>query len=718
MNKTRTTIILPFLFAIALGCILFFQFNSYKSIKQLIGSNEELLTRIKYENQFQRLQTHLATFDKLVREAVITRGAVDEKDIRREIQLIDSTINYIDDKQPYDDVNELSQMLDSLVSVKITNGIEILNEFADSGKQKAELMVYDHNKRNTNDVILKTIKDLENLSEQKVEARVNEIDRNEKKAIWANILIAIGACLFLLLALIYIFYKITQQQSLIQELNLLKEKEEKSSKIKDDFLANMSHEIRTPLNAIVGFTKLLEKEHLVGKAAKFVTTIKTSGEHLMDITNEILDIAKLEAGMIFIEQVPFDLQKLIIHIEHSFKERIEERQILFEIDNLATHIRIIKGDEFRLTQILNNLLGNALKFTVLGKITLQIRCSKTSSNACTLVFLVTDTGIGIAKEKMSTIFDRFEQGDPQITRKYGGTGLGLAIVKQLVELQHGNITIESELDKGSSFKIEIPFELPAESSVIPVEVFTEQPIELANSVRVLIVEDNRINQQLLEHWFKTKKINYSIAQNGFEALDILGKDSFDLILMDIQMPEMDGYEVTIRIRNEYNNTIPIIAMTAHAMDAEKEKCIASGMNDYLSKPISELELFKMLANYSAQAPKNSLIDLAYLDELSNGRLQFRQELLQQFIRQAPDELSSLHEAYQQQDEQRMKALSHSMKTTFGYLGISNIHLQMLDRIEKAHSVSEADPWIKEVAKLCKQVEADCHRLLQMMEVKS
>jgi len=718
MNKTRTNIILPFLFAIALGCILFFQFNSYKSIKQLIGSNEELLSRINYKNQFQRLQTHLATFDKLVREAVITRGAVDEKDIRREIQLIDSTINYIDDKQPYDDVNELSEMLDSLVSVKITNGIEILNEFADKGKQKAELMVYDHNKRNTNEVILKTIKDLENLSEQKVEARVNEIDRNEKKAIWANILIAIGACLFLLLALIYIFYKIAQQQSLIQALNLSKEKEEKSSKIKDDFLANMSHEIRTPLNAIVGFTRLLEKENLDGKAAKFVTTIKISGEHLMDITNEMLDIAKLEAGMIFIEQVPFDLQQLIKNVEYSFKERIEEKAILFEIDNLATHIRTIKGDEFRLTQILNNLLGNALKFTVLGKITLQIRCNMTSSNACTLTFIVTDTGIGIANDKMDTIFNRFEQGDPHITRKYGGTGLGLAIVKQLVELQLGNITIESELDKGSSFKIEIPFELPAESSVIPLEVITEQTIELTNPVRVLIVEDNRINQQLLEHWFKTKNINYSIAQNGFEALDILARDSFDIILMDIQMPEMDGYEVTIRIRNECHNTIPIIAMTAHAMDAEKEKCIASGMNGYLSKPISESKLFEMLANYSAQASKKLLIDSVYLDELSNGNLQFKQELLQQFIRQVPDELSDLQEAYQQQDEQRMKALSHSMKTTFGYLGISNIHLQMLDRIEKTHSVSEAEPWINEVAKLCKLAEADCHRLLQMMVVKS
>ncbi len=715
MKWTKTNIIFPFLFAIALGCILGFQFNSYKSIKQLIGSNEELLNRINYKNQFQLLQTHLATFDKLVREAVITRGAVDEKEIRNEIQLIDSTMNYIDDKQAYDDVNDLSQMLDSLVIVKIANGIEILNEFVDSGKQKAELMVYDHNKRNTNEIILKTIKDLENLSEQKVEARVNEIDRNEKNAIRANIVIAIGACLFLLLALIYIFYKIIQQQSLIHELNLSKEKEEKSSKIKDDFLANMSHEIRTPLNAILGFTKLLEKENLDEKSAKFVSTIKTSGEHLMVIIDEILNIAKLEAGMILIEHAPFNLIDLIRTIEHSFKERIEDKGIVFEIHYPESNISIIKGDEFRLTQILNNLLSNALKFTTKGSIVLRIRGTFNTPDHCLIAFIISDTGIGITKEKMKTIFDRFEQGDPHITRKYGGTGLGLSIVKQLVELQNGDIRIESEQGIGSTFTIELPFELPVAASQESMAVPKEPDIQFAAPVRVLIVEDNKINQQLLLHWLRDKNIQYSIAENGFDALEMISMESFDIILMDIQMPEMDGYEVTTRIRNELKSSVPIIAMTAHALDSEKEKCITSGMNDYLSKPILETDFFLMLAKYSGELPKETLVNESYLRELSHGNQQFVKDLLQQFLIQAPEELVDLHEAYKMNDKQKMNFVAHSMKTTFSYLGISKTHLNTFERIENAESLSTAGPWIKIAAKLSRQAEDQCRRLLEKMK---
>ena len=717
MTRSSSTLLLPLLYIIAVATILFFQFKSHKSVKQLIGSNEELLNEINYKNKFQQLQTHLATFDKLVREAVITKGAVEDNEIKNEIQLIDSTMDYINDKQPYEDVNAMSALLDSLVDVKVKNGIDILNEYVDKGKQKAELMVYDHNKQNTNEVILRTIKDLEKLSEQKVKSRVSEIDRNERNAMWSNIMIAIGASFFLLLSLGFIYFKIKQQQRLIFQLNLSKEKEKKSAKIKDDFLANMSHEIRTPLNAILGFTDLLEKENLNRKASQFVSTIKTSGSHLMEIVNEILDIAKIEEGMIRIEHAPFSLKELIQVLDHSFRDRIEEKGICFLIDWQAGSIDLLSGDEYRLTQILNNLLSNALKFTQRGEISLQINCLNIDRKTCLISFRVSDTGIGISEAEQKTIFERFAQGDAQITRKYGGTGLGLSIVKQLVDLQHGTIQLTSEAGKGSTFCVDLPFELGDEYQDANKSANDLIELSVKTGLRVLIVEDNRINQQLLEHWLEAKQIQYTIAVNGFEAISAFAGHNFDIVLMDIQMPEMDGYEVSRHIRSTLKSHIPIIAMTAHALNAEKMKCLMAGMNDYLSKPILEKELFRMINLFTASTSERIFIRPDYLYQLSNGNFSFCCEMIQQFQIQAPQELQLLWDAIEQKDLSKVKSTAHSMKTTFGYMGISAPELMVLEELEKTITIEQPIQTIDRLMKLYKGAYNESIQLLTELNEK-
>ncbi len=457
---------------------------------------------------------------------------------------------------------------------------------------------------------------------------------------------------------------------------------------------------------------MLEKETLSARAGEFVSTIKTSSAHLMDIVDEILDIAKLEAGMILIEHDVFNLKELVGTIDHSFRERIQDKGLSFVIRYLPHDIIHIKGDEYRLTQILNNLLSNALKFTSTGTIMLEVRCKERQADNCILEFMISDTGIGITEEKIKTIFDRFEQGDPNITRKYGGTGLGLSIVKQLIDLQNGHIKVQSEPGKGSAFTLELPFECMTEVDMTPSRPQDEKGILIEHTLRILIVEDNRINQQLLEYWFKEKNIRYTIAQNGFEAFEILSKESFDLILMDIQMPEMDGYDVTIQIRQELKNDVPVIAMTAHAMDSEKEKCLACGMNDYLSKPISETDLFLILAKYAGQKQQEPLADISYLRQLSNGNDGFIIELLGQFLIQAPQELSSLKEAFAMQDESTMKAIAHSMKTTFGYIGMGKTHWQVLEQIEQARSVADAESSVEMAARLYKKAEAECLKICE------
>jgi len=383
-----------------------------------------------------------------------------------------------------------------------------------------------------------------------------------------------------------------------------KEKVLESVKLKDRFLANMSHEIRTPMNAIIGFSDLLAKRNLGKTENEYVAIVKVAGENLLTIINDILDISKMEAGMMNFEEHPFCLREIIktIYSIQHLKANEKKLDLSFSIeedvpDNLF-------GDPSRLSQIIINLVGNAIKFTNKGKVQMNVKARELGGENVLLEFSIEDTGIGIQKEKMDHIFERFWQADSDISRKYGGTGLGLNIAKQLVELQGGTMSFKSEFNVGSVFTFWIPYKKSEQTQPKPADITEKFDMEELSKLKILLVEDNVLNVKLISSLFSEKNLHVQIAENGSVCIEKLKendgstplKNSFDVILMDIEMPVMNGYDAAKYIRKEMKSNIPIIAMTANAMSGEREKCLSFGMDDYISKPINAKLLFEKMYN--------------------------------------------------------------------------------------------------------------------------
>ncbi len=381
-----------------------------------------------------------------------------------------------------------------------------------------------------------------------------------------------------------------------KELVKSRKRAEESAKAKEQFLANMSHEVRTPMNAIIGFTDLLNDAELNDEQRSFLGAIKTSSENLLVIINDILDFSKISSGKLRLEFVTVDINSLISDAIYSFlfQAKSKNLNLNYEIDSKISSLLL--GDPVRLQQILNNLLSNAVKFTESGRVELCCRVLKDSNESQSLEFKVSDTGIGIEEDKLDFIFENFSQENESVTRRFGGTGLGLSISKQLVELFQGELFVESEKGKGTIFTVII--ELNKSSAIIskPIDIQVNEQHSFEGS-SILIVEDNEFNQLLVESILADKNVKISCVSNGQEALAILNSQKFDIILMDIQMPVMDGIETTLKIRKELKLDVPIIALTANALKEDKEKYLNAGMDSYISKPFDQHELLQVISDF-------------------------------------------------------------------------------------------------------------------------
>ena len=398
---------------------------------------------------------------------------------------------------------------------------------------------------------------------------------------------------------------VTERQTIERALRQAKDAADAASRAKSEFLANMSHEIRTPLNGIIGTINLLKASALDRHQLHYVNLASTSGENLLELINDILDFSKIEAGKLAIETLDFNLGRLLGDLSAGLALRAEQKKLTFTCEAEDDVPLKLQGDPNRVRQVLLNLTGNALKFTGSGEVAVRIQLVERKTDTAQLRFSVRDTGIGIAADKLGGLFEKFTQADASTTRRFGGTGLGLAICKQLVELMGGQIGVNSREGEGSEFWFTLRLAYPAAAPFVSSTAAAEPmvPAKLAllpgqKSARVLVAEDNFINQEIIRALLGLLGLTPELVVNGVEAVQALKEGNYDLVIMDMQMPELDGYEATRRIRTaETGARVPIIAMTANAMIGDREKCLDAGMDDYISKPIDTSVLVGVLQRW-------------------------------------------------------------------------------------------------------------------------
>ncbi|NII25447.1 response regulator [Pseudoflavitalea sp. X16] len=685
--------------------LIYLQYNSAKSINGLITGNERLMNEFKVDNELRALEKGVQAIENGVLHTITTKDTVDIEGIERQVTEVERDLGMLQKINDDDSSVKFIDELDTLVHQKLILSHQVLDTFHHRGKASAaRLFATTQNRQLTLDIST-TARKIDSSRQQLLATLTDEVDRNGREARTAGMVLIMlvlvsGAVLFW-----FIINRIGQQNQLIHRLDASEKKVREAARIKENFMANMSHEIRTPMNAILGFTSLLQKHEMDTVSKGYVQAIQRSGDNLLTIINDILDLSKIEAGMMRIEPTPFSVRELFYSVETMFLEKIKEKglQLITTVEDTVPDT--LNGDATRLTQVLVNLIGNAAKFTQQGAITVIVNNEGIKEKTILLAITVSDTGIGIESDKLSDIFERFRQAEDSITRKYGGTGLGLSIVKDLVELQGGTIQVMSEPDKGSTFRLTIPYKITNEA--INSQTRWNSPAlknTVPDHIRILVVEDNEINQQLMKHLLSYWKLSFDLAGNGKEAITKLQDQHYDLILMDIQMPGMDGYTATAQIRHTLHLNTPVIAMTAHALAGEREKCLSAGMNEYISKPIQEEELYRLISKLTGHqqlavplqkpvyqpTPGNYRhIDLGYMQEVSNGNKEYEKTVTEQFLEMIPEDLKSLELAWRRKDFIMIRVLAHNMKTSVSVMGLTEKLQPYLDMLEQIDTDEEA-----------------------------
>jgi len=680
--------------------IIFMQYNSSKNIHNLITGNKILLNELNAGNQLRELERDLLSSEIKIDRAVATgdtsrlkeadlllaeaRGLLDSL---RAVSGPDSTLQYID---------QLARLADEKSAIKA----RILDSFRRNGRLAIESFrnITQHRPlaNEVNTASRKIYEHRQRLLDSITAFTSNSGRRAQRwNVIMILMVLVSGAALFW-----NVMSRIRRQNQLIRQLDASEKKVREISLIKENFMANISHEIRTPMNAIVGFTNLLRARNRDPVSVEFIEAISQSGENLLILINDLLDLSKIEAGMMRIEAAPFNIQELVRVVQTMFAEKMNEKGLRFSVAVDDSIPDTLTGDATRLTQILANMIGNAVKFTPAGSIRVEVSNKGFNGDTIRLGFVIRDTGIGIARDKLAAIFERFQQAEDSITRTYGGTGLGLSIVKELVLLQHGEIAVESEPGMGTVFSFSIPYTVVAarQPQLAGAASREEKVFEYPDSrqIRVLVVEDNKMNQSLLRHLLTAWKLSFDMVDNGVGAIGKLQTAGYDLVLMDVQMPEMDGYEATRQIREQLKLEVPVIAMTAHAAPGDREKSLLSGMNEYIAKPIDERELFRIIALFTGidrnrpepekeavkEAPAGYMyIDLHYMRGISEGNKEYEIDVTEEFLEVVPLAIAKLDSALINKDTDNIRRVAHGMKSDVAVMGLLDKLAPYLDVLE-------------------------------------
>ena len=704
MVNKRFMLSLLAIFIATIMLVVYVQYSYNSNINRLITGNQELLSQFQIKNEMQGIIVDLTFISAQERRIINNNIKKGRKIIDDRISKMWNRLSYLKTIESDADTHKRLIQLDSAAAGTLQYYKTELDKFYDNRYANPGVIAY-----GKTDTLVNEILTISSYLTTSKDGRLTELiqlaDTNAKEAKKWGLTLAILAIAASIYTFLYINKRVALQAALIEQLNESEKKLKEAAKIKENFMANMSHEIRTPMNAILGFIHLLQKQDHSAKSKEFLSAVQSASENLLTIINDILDFSKIEAGMMHIEATQFSLRGLINSVKTMFTAKAEEKGLLLTAVTDEKIPDILDGDAVRLTQILINLIGNSIKFTDLGSIEIEVINHKQEENTVYVSFSIKDTGIGIAADKIADVFERFHQGDENTTRKYGGTGLGLAIVKQLADLQKGSVIVYSEAGKGSQFICTIPYKIVRQPALAKEKsAQTEKEfVQIKKHITLLVAEDNIMNQNLMRHLLTEWGIQYKIAQNGAEAIKEVKSGQFDLILMDIQMPEMNGYTAAQMIRNELKLSVPIVAMTAHALAGEREKCLSYGMNEYIAKPIKERELYKIIETLITQQPEVTgkipgafplvshpafdTIDLTYLKELSGGKKSFQKDITEQFIAQLPKELQQLEASLNKGDYETCRQVAHNLKTSVSFMGLTEKLNEPLEYIED-HILSE------------------------------